>query len=806
MVVILEKGEHNIDFHLMVDFIEVSPLRYALTVKPTVYVSHIRQFWSTARIETTEEGTKILVIVDGIVRTVSESSLRRNLKLRDEEEISSLPDTELFKNLTLMGYNISPNQKFTFQKGFNEFSSNIATALVCLATNRTYNFSKMIFDGLVKNVNNKISKFLMYPRFLTMYLRMSQFAQTTHTHTYVVPFHTRKLFTTLRVNSPSFSGRIVPLFDTMLVQRGEGSGTPTEPHHTPSHKASSPSHTTHTSQSLPPLTTTSIPTVTPTETTPIRQYTRRARIAQYSALPTVADEPASPHRDVSQGEACPTDSGFIADQDRATIAKSFTLPHDSAPRVTSPAAVEGSMQQTIPKLTALCAILQMQLSELTDKFQTQEVEINQLKARVKLLEEREGLAFVSSRDDAPIKGMTTVLASGVVDVSTTSGSIPTASIIAEGLVPTGNDVVSTASSVFATATMVTPVTRRKGKEVIMESETLKKQKVQEQIDAQVARELEEQLEREDHRRADRIARDAEVARIHIEEELQKLPIERRVELISDLVKYQDNYAKIYKYQSQQRKPMTKKQKRDYYMVVIRNNLGWKVKDFKSMTFEKVEAKFNSVWKQIEDFIPMGSKEETERFKRKGISFAQESAKKQKTSEEVTEEAKSPDEVSEEKVKEMMQLIHIEDVYVEALQVKHPIVDWQHLDKEDLNQLWRLVKETLSNRPPTSDKEMELWVELNRMYEPDKEDQMWTHTQNFMHAPVDWKLYDSCGVHHVTSKDKKIFMLVEKDYPLRKGLALVMICYKLQVDNFSQMANDLVLKIYKIANSPRQQGD
>nr|GEY42106.1 ribonuclease H-like domain-containing protein [Tanacetum cinerariifolium] len=95
-----------------------------------------------------------------------------------------------------------------------------------------------------------------------------------------------------------------------------------------------------------------------------------------------------------------------------------------------------------------------------------------------------------------------------------------------------------------------------------------------------------------------------------------------------------------------------------------------------------------------------------------------------------------------------------------------IVPW-----EDLNQLWRLVKETLSNRPPTSDKEIELWVELSR-------------------------------VHQVTSKDKEIFMLVEKDYPLRKGLALVMISYKLQVENYLQMENDLILKIYKIANSLR----
>nr|GEY34141.1 putative ribonuclease H-like domain-containing protein [Tanacetum cinerariifolium] len=117
MVAILEKSNHNIDFYHMVDFIEASPLRYALTVKPIVYISHIRQFWSTARIETTEEGTQILATVDGIHRTVTESSLRRNIKLKVEEGISSLPDTELFENLTLMGYNISPNQKFTFQKG-----------------------------------------------------------------------------------------------------------------------------------------------------------------------------------------------------------------------------------------------------------------------------------------------------------------------------------------------------------------------------------------------------------------------------------------------------------------------------------------------------------------------------------------------------------------------------------------------------------------------------------------------------------------------------------------------------------------
>nr|GFA11159.1 hypothetical protein [Tanacetum cinerariifolium] len=185
-------------------------------------------------------------------------------------------------------------------------------------------------------------------------------------------------------------------------------------------------------------------------------------------------------------------------------------------------------------------------------------------------------------------------------------------------------------------------------------------------------------------------------------------------------------------------------------------------------------KFKTVWEQIEGGVSKISKEEVAWLKRKGIRLKQEEVNKIKTSEEVPEEVNSSEEVSKEKIKEMIQLVLIEEVYVEALQVKHPIINWK--------------------------------VELKRLYEPDVEDQLWTHTQHQMHAPVEWKLYDICGVHQLTSKDKEIFMLVEKDYHLRKGLAIVMISYKLQVENYSQMANDLILKIYKIANSSRQQGD
>nr|GEV54930.1 copia protein [Tanacetum cinerariifolium] len=625
--------EHNVDFHPIVDFVEASHLR----------------------IETTEEGTKILSTIDSNLRTISESSIRRNPKLNDEAGISSLPDAELFENLTLMGYNISPNQKFTFQKG-----------------------------------------------------------------------------------------------------------TPTEPHHIPSPEAQQTSSTTHSSPTLPPVTTALIPTVTPSYTPHLRHYTKRPRIAQSSALPPVADEPASPLRDVSQGEACPTVSSLDAEQDRENIAKTSTLPYESTSRVLSLAANEGSLQQ----------------SDLVSKFEAQEFKITMLKARVKLLEDREGRVAERSGDDAPIKGRSLdegeevvekgsnnteeminvltsmdaaiVLSSRVAKVPTGSSSIPTAGSPATG-VPTGSDVVPTAGPIFATATVVTPYTRRKRKEKMIEMN-------------------------------EQIAKDAKIARIHAEEELQimidgldrsnetiatylqeyhqfatELPIERRIELISDLVRYQDNYAKVHKYHTLQRKPRSKKQKKDYYMAVIKGHAGWKTKDFKGMSFKQIEAKFNTVWKQIEDFIPMGSKKETERFKRKGFRLEQVSEKKLKTSEEVLEEVKATEEVPKDKVKEMMQLVPIEEVYVEALEVKHPIIDWKvytegqrsywkitrlggsstsyqffvdmlkHLDREDLNQLWRLVKETLSIWPPTSDKDMKLWVELKRLDEPDDEDQLWTHT-------------------------------------------------------------------------------
>nr|GEX35989.1 hypothetical protein [Tanacetum cinerariifolium] len=210
------------------------------------------------------------------------------------------------------------------------------------------------------------------------------------------------------------------------------------------------------------------------------------------------------------------------------------------------------------------------------------------------LDEGEEVAEKGSNDTEEIINVltsmdaTTVLSTGVAEVPTGSGSIPTAGPPAAG-VPTDSDVVPTAGPIFATATV-------------------------------------------------------------------------------------------------QRKPLTKKQQREFYTSVLRNQAGWKAKDFKGMTLEEIKENFDPVSKQIHDFIPIGSKEEAERFKRKGIRFEQESMKKLKTSEEV----KATEEVPEEKLKEMMQLVPVEEVYIEALQVKHPIIDWK-VHTEGQRSYWKITR-------------------------------------------------------------------------------------------------------------------
>nr|GEW97386.1 hypothetical protein [Tanacetum cinerariifolium] len=61
------------------------PIRYALTVNPTLYISCIEQFWSTAMAKPINGAAQLHAKVDGKKIIVTESSVRRDLRLADEE-------------------------------------------------------------------------------------------------------------------------------------------------------------------------------------------------------------------------------------------------------------------------------------------------------------------------------------------------------------------------------------------------------------------------------------------------------------------------------------------------------------------------------------------------------------------------------------------------------------------------------------------------------------------------------------------------------------------------------------------------
>ncbi|GKD52768.1 hypothetical protein Tco_1281744, partial [Tanacetum coccineum] len=114
MVALLEKTDRSEGFHQIVDFLNASHIRFALSKNPTIYDSHIKQFWQTATVNTLDNGEQeITVTVDGHVKIVTIATVKKYLQLEDVGGLSSLPNTEIFNQLSLMGYAIA-SDKLTF--------------------------------------------------------------------------------------------------------------------------------------------------------------------------------------------------------------------------------------------------------------------------------------------------------------------------------------------------------------------------------------------------------------------------------------------------------------------------------------------------------------------------------------------------------------------------------------------------------------------------------------------------------------------------------------------------------------------
>ncbi|GKE74085.1 hypothetical protein Tco_1536126 [Tanacetum coccineum] len=234
MVTFLEKPAESDGFHEIIDFLNASQIRYALTVNPIIYTSCIQQFWATTKAKMVNGERQLQALIDKKKVIITETSIRSDLHLKDAGGTDCLPTATIFEELARMGYE-KPSQKLTFYKAFfspqwkflihtitqclsakttawNEFNSTMASAIICLATNQKFNFFKYIFDAMLGDMSH-------------------------HKKIYVNPSHTKKIFANMKREGKDFSGRITPLFETMMDQAnqedGVDSGIPTDSYQTP---------------------------------------------------------------------------------------------------------------------------------------------------------------------------------------------------------------------------------------------------------------------------------------------------------------------------------------------------------------------------------------------------------------------------------------------------------------------------------------------------------------------------------------------------------------------------------------------
>ncbi|GJR53269.1 putative ribonuclease H-like domain-containing protein [Tanacetum coccineum] len=541
---------------------------------------------------------------------------------------------------------------------------------------------------------------------------------------------------------------------------GEGSVNPTKPQHTPSPHHDSPPHdeqiyqfpqheqiiqtTSHElpqqePQITPPASLSQEIQITPT---PRRMTKKAIRISQSKALSPIADETAPPTRGDRHGEAFPTVTSLDAGQDRENIHKTSTMPHDSPPRVTSLAGDEGSMKQKLNELMEFCTKLQSQQTKMVEKIHNQDLEISQLKAMIKTLENAQKTREGEFANVLSSMGAANVLASGSLkEVFTTasppippvSSNVPTAIATASEKDPTA-EAITTASGtthytrrirasreVVIRSTSPIPIgiqsagkeDTRKGKEIMIEPEKPTKAKVQEQMSLQLARDLQEEFVHEDQSIREQIERDTEIARIQAEEDLRQmideldrsnkvinkhmaeyeeaeneLSVEEKTELITELIIYQKDLARIKKYQAQQQR---------------------------GMTFDQIEEKF----------IP--------KVKAKRLKASDGSAQEQKL-----EDVKEKENDDQDKIINLQQWVVLvrEETSVDITPsvVKTPIYDWKiykdklmkvyqifrvgqapkvypyietmlkEFDRDDMVTLWKLVKDRFEKELPKSDME------------------------------------------------------------------------------------------------------
>ncbi|GKC69561.1 hypothetical protein Tco_1115444 [Tanacetum coccineum] len=303
-------------------------------------------------------------------------------------------------------------------------------------------------------------------------------------------------------------------------------------------------------------------------------------------------------------------------------------------------------------------------------------------------------------------------------------------------------------------------------------------------------------------------------------------------------------------QARRNRPMTQTQQRTYMSTYLKHQGSWTFAQLKKLSDEEIKAKYERLVRSIANFVPMGAEvkevpvteepvkeptapkqEEIEQpIKKSGRQKSM--ARKRKLGQST---AKEDEEYEKEKEELSLFLIiafdEHKEVDYEILDQRSPIIAWNSeyygpkslhdevevpeeinmnvvtrlngskryfsvlfrvlsiFDRDDLSALYQLVIDKYQDEIPEGF-DLILWGDLTTMFHPNEEDDFWKSQEKW--NIVSWKLHKSSGVHTLkTDTEMVIHMLVEKKYPLMKKVLLQMLELKLESEDDSTMALELI---------------
>ncbi|GJT68348.1 putative ribonuclease H-like domain-containing protein [Tanacetum coccineum] len=271
-----------------------------------------------------------------------------------------------------------------------------------------------------------------------------------------------------------------------------------------------------------------------------------------------------------------------------------------------------------------------------------------------------------------------------------------------------------------------------------------------------------------------------------EQEREQFTIEERAKFLHDTIAAQRRFLAQQRSEAIRNKPPTKNQLRNQMMTYLKHVGNYKHAELKVKKFEEVQALYEKIKRSDEDFISIGSAEDERLIKKmneKGVDLSKSEVIKEESKEEVQKENKEDESTRKRKLGTRKKMKSRKRRYIQN-------TSEDDSDKENDELRLHLTIAPIKKR---SDFGRDCQDEI-----PEGFDRDWNI--------VSWKLHSSSGVHTLVTKTGLIIhMLVEKRYPLRKEILMQMLKLKLESEEDSTMALELIRFIKKILAELESEG-